>query len=63
MKCVNRILKAICVNLQFLKMKSGMNVAILEMNAGHHDDDFPPKGLEWNDIPEDLPIPDYTKLK
>ena len=36
---------------------------ILEMNAGHHDDDFPPKGLEWNDIPEDLPIPDYTKLK
>ena len=33
MKCVNRILKAIRVNLQFLKMKSGMNVAILEMNA------------------------------
>lgn len=33
MKCVNRILKAICVNLQFLKRKSGMNVAILEMNA------------------------------
>ena len=36
--------------------------AILEINAGHHEDDYPPKGLTWIDIPENLPMPDYTKL-
>ena len=39
------------------------HAAIVMMNFYHHDNDFPPNGLEWNDIPEDLPIPDYTKLK
>ena len=39
------------------------HAAIVMMNFYHHDNDFPPNGLEWNDIPEDLSIPDYTKLK
>ena len=39
------------------------HAAICMMNFGHHEDDFPPEGLSWKDIPEDLPIPDYTKLK
>ena len=39
------------------------HAAISMMNFGHHEDDFPPEGLSWKDIPEDLPIPDYTKLK
>ena len=39
------------------------HAAIVMMNFYHHDNDFPPNGLGWNDIPEDLSIPDYTKLK
>ena len=39
------------------------HAAISMMNFYHSDNDFPPEGLIWKDIPEDLPIPDYTKLK
>ena len=39
------------------------HAAIRETNFCHDDNDFPPEGLSWKDIPEDLPIPDYTKLK
>ena len=38
------------------------HAAIRETNFCHDDNDFPPEGLSWKDIPEDLPIPDYTKL-
>ena len=39
------------------------HAAISMMNFYHSDNDFPPEGLSWKDIPEDLPMPDYTKLK
>ena len=39
------------------------HAAIRETNFCHDDNDFPPEGLSWKDIPEDLPMPDYTKLK
>ena len=39
------------------------HAAISMMNFYHSDNDFPPEGLIWKDIPEDLPMPDYTKLK
>ena len=38
------------------------HAAISMMNFYHSDNDFPPEGLSWKDIPEDVPIPDYTKL-
>ena len=38
------------------------HAAIRETNFCHDDNDFPPKDLIWKDIPEDLTIPDYTKL-
>ena len=38
------------------------HAAIRETNFCHDDNDFPPEGLSWKDIPEDLPIPDYTKI-
>lgn len=42
---------------------NNFQTAIQMMNYCHHNDENRRPDQEWEDIPEDLPMPDYTKLK
>ena len=59
---INMFINALNKPYEWDKSINNFQAAIKLMNFGHHEDDYPPKGLTWIDIPEDLPIPDYTKL-
>ena len=60
---INMLINVLRKPYEYDKSLDVFHAAICMMNFGHHEDDFPPEGLSWKDIPEDLPMPDYTKLK
>ena len=60
---INMLINVLRKPYEYNKSLDVFHAAIRETNFCHDDNDFPPEGLSWKDIPEDLPMPDYTKLK
>ena len=59
---INILMDTLKKPYKYNKSLDVFHAAIRETNFCHDDNDFPPEGLCWKDIHEDLPIPDYTKL-